>query len=235
MRLDQYLTQNFQLQSRNKAAELIKNKKVSVNGNIINKSSYKVEPSDSIEILEQDHYVSRAAHKLKYFLEEINLDLTDKTGLDIGSSTGGFTQVLLENSVKSVTCVDVGSNQLHDTLRGHPKIQLFEQTDIRLFKTAEPFDIVVCDVSFISILNILEDINRLAKDDIIILFKPQFEVGQNVKRDRKGVVKDQEAITLAKQHFLDTIALQKWKLIDTKPSKLEGKEGNIEELYHFKK
>ena len=236
MRLDLYLTQTFNIQSRNKALELIKSDKVRIDGSIISKPSFNVEQNHKIEILEEDFYVSRAAYKLKYFLQELkHFELNNINALDIGSSTGGFTQVLLENEVSSVTCVDVGSNQLHERIKYHPKITFFENTDIRNFQSKEIFEIVTCDVSFISILNILNDINRLAPKDIIILFKPQFEVGTNVKRDKKGVVKDKNAILRARQKFVDSTLALNWNLKYSSLSKLQGKDGNEEELFYFSK
>ena len=161
--------------------------------------------------------------------------LVNKNTLDIGSSTGGFTQILLENEVKKVTCVDVGSNQLHERIKHNPNISFFENTDIRNFQSDELFEIVTCDVSFISILNILNDINRLASKDIIILFKPQFEVGTNVRRDKKGVVKDKKAIINAREKFVNTTLALNWKLKYSSMSKLQGKDGNEEELFYFSK
>ena len=236
MRLDLYLTQTFNIQSRNKALELIKSDKVKIDGAIISKPSFNVEQNHKVEILEDDFYVSRAAYKLKYFLQELkHFELNNINALDIGSSTGGFTQVLLENEVSSVTCVDVGSNQLHERIKYHPKITFFENTDIRNFQSKEIFEIVTCDVSFISILNILNDINHLAPKDIIILFKPQFEVGTNVKRDKKGVVKDKNAILRARQKFVDSTLALNWNLKYSSLSKLQGKDGNEEELFYFSK
>ncbi len=235
MRLDLFLTKAFDIQSRNKAHELIKANKIKIDGAIITKPSFKVEENHNIEILEECFYVSRAAYKLKYFLDEINLKLENSKALDIGSSTGGFTQILLENSVKSVTCVDVGSNQLHEKIKNNQNIEFFENTDIRDFQSKKDFDIVTCDVSFISIHNILNDINRLAQKNIIILFKPQFEVGTNVKRDKKGVVKDKNTIEQARVKFLDATTLLNWKLVNSSYSKLEGKDGNLEELFYFEK
>ncbi len=236
MRLDIYLTKTFNIQSRNKACELIKSDKVKIDGVIITKPSFNVEDDHNIELLEDDFYVSRAAYKLKYFLEELeNFDLKDKNTLDIGSSTGGFTQILLENSVSKVTCVDVGSNQLHERIKYDSKISFFENTDIRAFKSDEIFDIVTCDVSFISILHIIEDINRLSSKDIIILFKPQFEVGTKVKRDKKGVVKDKNAILKSREDFLAYTQKLNWKLKYSNMSKLQGKDGNEEELFYFSK
>ncbi len=236
MRLDLYLTQTFNIQSRNKALELIKSDKVKIDGAIISKASFNVEQNHQVEILEDDFYVSRAAYKLKYFLQELkHFELKNKNALDIGSSTGGFTQVLLENEVSKVTCVDVGSNQLHERIKHHPKITFFENTDIRNFQSEDIFEVVTCDVSFISILNILNDIHRLASKDIIILFKPQFEVGTNVKRDKKGVVKDKNAIIKAREKFLHSTLALNWNLKYSSMSKLQGKDGNEEELFYFSK
>ena len=235
MRLDLYLTQNFNIQSRNKANELIKASKVKVNKKIISKASFIVEDDMNIELLEEDFYVSRAAYKLKYFLDEIKIDLKDKVALDIGSSTGGFTQILLENSVEKVVCVDVGSNQLHERIKNDKRIEFFENCDIRNFKSKICFDILTCDVSFISILNIIDSINSLNFKKIIILFKPQFEVGINVKRDKKGVVKDKLAIQKARENFIAKTLELKWKLEINSLSKLQGKDGNNEELFCFSK
>lgn len=236
MRLDLYLTKTFNIQSRNKACELIKSEKVKIDGMIISKPSFNVEDNHQIEILEDDFYVSRAAYKLKYFLEELaDFILENKNALDIGSSTGGFTQILLEKDVLKVTCVDVGSNQLHERIKYNSKINFFENTDIRNFKSDDIFEIVTCDVSFISILHIIEDINRLSSKNIIILFKPQFEVGTNVKRDKKGVVKDKNAIIKSREKFLDYTKNLKWKLNYSSMSKLQGKDGNEEELFYFSK
>lgn len=235
MRLDLYLVNNFDLQSRNKASELIKANKIKIDGVIITKPSFNVEENHQIEILEDEFYVSRAAYKLKYFLEEINIDLENKNALDIGSSTGGFTQILLEQNVKKVTCVDVGSNQLHNKIKQNSNIEFYENTDIRDFKRNEDYEIVTCDVSFISILNIIEAINYLAFKDIIILFKPQFEVGNNVKRNKKGVVLNDVAIEEARQKFLQTTQNLNWKLNYSSFSKLQGKDGNAEELFYFSK
>lgn len=231
-----YLTTNFNIQSRNKATELIKSNKVKCNGEIITKPSFNVLDFHKIELLEDDFYVSRAAYKLKFFLQELkNFDLKNKNALDIGSSTGGFTQILLENEIKKVTCVDVGTNQLHERIKYNDKINFFENTDIRNFESDEIFDIVTCDVSFISILNIIDAINTLASKDIIILFKPQFEVGTNVKRDKKGIVKDNNAIQKARDNFLNKTNILNWTLKYSNISKLQGKDGNVEEFFYFSK
>jgi len=235
MRLDLYLTKNYNLQSRNKASELIKAKKVTIDGKIISKPSFFVTDSHIVEINTEDFYVSRAAYKLKHFLDDNFIDIENLRALDIGSSTGGFTQILLLNNVLSVTCVDVGSNQLHESLRDDKRIIIKENTDIREFSSKEAFSLVTCDVSFISILNIIEDIDRLSRDKIIILYKPQFEVGREVKRDSNGVVQNQEAITQCREEFLQLTQKLNWKLHFHAQSKLSGKSGNKEELFYFQK
>jgi len=236
MRLDQYLKDNYDIQSRNKASELIKANKIKVDDKIITKASFDVNENSKIEILEEEFFVSRAAYKLKHFLEELpNLNIENKIALDIGSSTGGFTQILLNQNVKNVTCVDVGSNQLHEKIKSDNRISFYENTDIRDYKNENGFEVVTCDVSFISILNIIEDINRLSTKDIIILFKPQFEVGTNVKRDKKGVVKDKKAIVKSREKFIDYTKILNWELKYSSMSKLQGKDGNEEELFYFSK
>ncbi|MBT4707547.1 MAG: TlyA family RNA methyltransferase, partial [Campylobacteraceae bacterium] len=139
------------------------------------------------------------------------------------------------NNIKSVDCVDVGSDQLHENIKHDDRISMYEKTDVRIFDSLKIYDIVTCDVSFISIHNILNDINRLASKDIIILFKPQYEVGAKVKRDRAGVVQDQKAIKTARDKFILTTTYLKWKLVYSSQSQVEGKNGNLEELFYFEK
>ncbi|MGB3751924.1 MAG: TlyA family RNA methyltransferase [Arcobacteraceae bacterium] len=235
MRLDKYITENYDIQSRNKATELIKADKVLVNNTLIKKPSFDVSDIDTITLLEEDFFVSRSAYKLKYFLEDNTIDVADKNAIDIGSSTGGFTQILLNNGIKKVTCVDVGDNQLHTSIKNNDKIEIVENTDIRKFVSSTPFELITCDVSFISILNILEDIDRLSSDKIIILYKPQFEVGKDVKRDNNGVVLDKKAIEKERVNFIEETKKLNWKLLLSNESKLAGKSGNIEELFYFEK
>jgi len=234
MRLDKYLVEKGYFESRNRALDAIKRGKIFVDGAVA-KASYKCDERTTIDIDQEKFYVSRASKKLELFLEEYNIPLKGKVALDIGSSTGGFVQILLENEVASVTCVDVGSNQLHHSLRGKSSVEVFEETDIRDFSSDNRFDVVTCDVSFISILQILEAIDRLAKADMILLFKPQFEVGRNVKRDSRGVVVNQEAIAEAKSNFEIKSKELGWQQLYETTSKLAGKSGNIEYIYHFRK
>jgi len=235
MRLDKYLHKNYYTTSRNKAQELIINEKVKVNNKIITKPSHKVSDEDIITILEDIIYVSRAAKKLKSFFDLHKIIVKEKRSLDIGSSTGGFVQILCEYGASSVTAVDVGRDQLHSTIKENPRVKSYEETDIRDFHIDECFEFVTCDVSFVGIEHILEDIDRLSSSEIVILFKPQFEVGRDVKRDKRGVVKDSKAIIQAFKKFEKKTKTLGWKEIIKDYSRVKGKEGNEEIFYYFKK
>jgi len=235
-RLDHYLVDAGLTESRTKAQAIIKEGLVSVNAAIIKKSSFKIKPEiDEVIVQEYKQYVSRSANKLALFLEELSLDIKDRVALDIGSSTGGFTQVLLENEVAEVSAVDVGRDQLHKSLLSDSRVYSFESCDIRKFESEKEFDLVVSDVSFISLLYILDDVDRLATSDIILLFKPQFEVGREAKRDNHGVVLDEKAISNAMIKFEEACVEKGWKLSKKSPSKLTGKEGNLEYCYYYEK
>ncbi len=234
MRLDQYLVEKGFVDSRTKAQALIKARKVSVDGRPVTKPAFKVE-GETVEVSEEMIYVSRAAHKLKGFLPSLPFTPEGLEAIDIGASTGGFTQVLLEAGAKSVTCVDVGQGQLHQKLLDDRRVISFEKMDIRDFPRQRRFDLVTSDVSFISLHHILESVDALAQRWIILLFKPQFEVGKDVKRDSNGVVVDQKAIERAQKAFEEATAALGWKMVHHEPATLSGKEGNIEECYCFEK
>ena len=234
MRLDQYLVEEGFVDSRTKAQTIIKARKVSVNGKPVMKPSFKVN-GEKVEITDEMIYVSRGAHKLKGFLPSLSFSINGLDALDIGASTGGFTQVLLEEGANSVTCVDVGQGQLHEKLNNDKRVISFEKMDIRDFTRQRQFELITSDVSFISLHHILESVDALSKKWIILLFKPQFEVGKNVKRDSNGVVVDMKAIETSKMAFEKATEALGWKMLHHEPSTLSGKEGNIEECYCFEK
>ena len=233
MRLDSYLVELGLVESRTKAQGLIKEHAVSVDGKIIDKVSFEADETMKVEIADVALYVSRAAIKLKGFLPFTEWSLAGMNALDIGSSTGGFTQVLLEEGVNSVTCVDVGSDQLHPSLRSDSRVNVHENTDIRTFESENPYELVTCDVAFIPLELILESINKLASQHIVLLFKPQFQVGREAKRDKNGVVKDNSAIGKAMIRFEDACALMGWKMVAKETAHIAGKEGNQETCYAF--
>ena len=234
VRIDKYLVDEGYFESRNRASDAIKAGDVILNGKKA-KASMQVDNNSLLEVKSSKFYVSRAGRKLEGFLNLYSVDFKDKNVLDIGSSTGGFAQIVLEQGALQVTCVDVGTQQLHISLRKNKQVKLFENTDIREFKSDEKFDVITCDVSFISILHILEAIDSLAQSNtnIIILYKPQFEVGKDVKRDSKGVVQDLDAIIRKKELFEASTQKLNWKEKYQTLSLLTGKSGNQEYLYHF--
>ena len=382
MRFDLFVASRLNI-SRNKAAELIKNGKILLNGQICFKPSFEVGEFDKFDgsnglnldeatgvnlkvgknsaeaetknlrdanlvdareaarekapsgeqnlnsngakiELVGEIYVGRGALKLKSFLAAYPLEVKGKNALDVGSSTGGFVQILLQNGVKSVMALDVGSSQLDKSLRADSRVIVAENTDVREFaagfqsqvsdgkfdgskqnlktqiepnfnpgksnfaeqdgflgepskdalassnlrqagdktgeanlaclnlapktQSAEPdsstpknalrkFDLITCDVSFISLKEILPSIDALAGEncDIILLFKPQFEVGRSAKRNKKGVVTDAKAVREARAKFELAAANLGWTMRQTLECDVKGKEGNAEFFYAFKK
>ena len=252
MRYDSFVSKSLKI-SRNKALELIENKEVSLNSSFFKPSfnikNYLLSIDKKSDLSEADLlnsellklelikkiYVSRAAFKLKYFLNEIQLDLKDKICLDIGSSKGGFVEVLLENGVKKVVALDVGSMQLDKSLRENLRVVCVENTDLRSFKSDLKFDFISCDVSFISLLKLLEYIKKKKKKDIILLFKPQFELGIDAKRNKKGLCLDEKEIYRARENFEKECKALCWNFKFSKASELRGKNGNIEYFYYYQK
>ena len=247
MRFDSFVSQKLGI-SRNKALELIEDKKVLLNSkplkpsfNVKNLALNPLNDEDLLNLKElsltvnEKIYASRAALKLRGFLEDFELNIKGKVCLDIGASKGGFTQILLENEALKVVCLDVGSNQLDLSLKNDKRVQSIENTDIKDFKSDEKFELITCDLSFISLKKVLCYIDKLASWLIILLFKPQFEVGIYAKRDKNGVVKDEKAISKAKSEFEKECVSLGWLLLDTRESKLKGKEGNVEYFYLYSK
>ena len=378
MRFDLFTASRLNI-SRNKAAELIKNGKILLNGKICSKPSFEVgefdkfDGSDELNLkackndakksaeaetknlretnltdavetarkkacigkqnlktnsqkieLVGEIYVGRGALKLKSFLAAYPLEVKGKNALDVGSSTGGFVQILLQNGVKSVTALDVGSSQLDKSLRADARVKVAENTDVREFAAgcqslakdgkfngteqnlknqiepnfnlgklnfaerdgflsepcepafspsnltqagartdesnltdvdfaaknqnakfdsraaknlARKFDLITCDVSFISLKEILPSIDALAGEncDIILLVKPQFEVGRSAKRNKKGVVTDAKAVREARAKFELAVANLGWIMRQTLECEVKGKEGNAEFFYAFNK
>ncbi len=207
-----------------------------VNGKIITKPAFKVSPNDKIELTTSQIYVSRAAEKLLKAFKIFKVSPKDKICLDIGSSTGGFTQVLLLHDARKIYAVDVGTNQLHPKLRNNPKIILLENTDARNLNKdliPEPIEFFVSDVSFISITKVLPHITDLLIPGAhgIILIKPQFELSpQQVK---KGVVKSKHLHIKAIENVLQKLSQHGFIGENLWFSPIKGGDGNIEFLAHI--
>ena len=234
-RLDQLLVAKGLLPTRSQAESFIKLGDVKVNGKVITKSGFLASDTDKVELTATEQYVSRAGLKLASIAKTLNLDFIGKTVIDVGSSTGGFTDYALQHGAAHVIAVDVGTNQLHPSLHGNPKIELHEQTDIRdIHELSRPADIVVIDVSFISLREILPSVAKLSNENtqIAAMVKPQFEAGNSAKH--KGVIKNdrmrrdilQDFEQWVKQHFV---------ILDKADSEVPGSKGNRERFYLLKK
>ncbi len=233
MRLDMYV--KSLCSSRTKAKEAIESGYVKVNGIVVKKGSFLLEKDDEVSVDSKDLLLSRAGYKLRGFIESLvqkglwdRAYLFHKKAIDIGASTGGFTQVLLESGVDSVVCVDVGKNQLHISILQDERVSVFEECDIRDFSDEGEFDLMVCDVSFISLYKLMDSFERLRVGEYIWLFKPQFEVGLNAKRNKKGVLKDKSLGQKAVDEFCENLKKRNFSVIASEKSRVSGKEGNEE-------
>ena len=208
MRLDDRVKEIFNI-SKTKAQKYIREGIVKVDNKIITKPGYilkdlKDEEKYNIEIIEERNryiYVSQGALKLKKAVEEFNLEkiLKDNICIDIGSSTGGFTEILLENGVKKVYSIDVGTSQLDEKLKKNNKVISIENTDFRNIQIDKEnkfrndnIDTIVGDLSFISLKKIIEKIGEISPENMILLIKPQFEVGEDIARKYNGVIDDKK-------------------------------------------
>lgn len=233
MRLDQHLSTYFDL-SRNRARQLIDQGLVQVNKVIVLKPSFKVQSDDEI-VYKLDHsWVSRGAFKLIAALDHWDVSVRGKIAIDVGASTGGFTQVLLDRDVKKVFAVDVGTAQLAQIIADDERVVNLEKQDIRTLNRThvpENIDLIVGDVSFISLVLIVPGLIEMFSDAsmMIFLLKPQFEVGPS-GRNKKGVVTDLKLHDLCKKKVKTVFKEVGFKQIEIINSPLEGGSGNQEYL-----
>ena len=240
MRLDIYLVEKGYCETRSKSQDIIKNGHITVNKEVIIKPAFIVSERDFVEISTHERiYVSRSANKLKQALIEFNISLHDLVVLDIGASTGGFTECALEEGASFVYAVDVGKEQLHPSLRENSKVCSMERTDARnLTKESfeKPIDFVCIDVSFISVRNILPSIVSLLYDnkELVILVKPQFELEQKY-HNKKGIIKDKKLRIKALESVIEYAKELELKVLNYTQCSLAGRDGNIEYLLYLKK
>lgn len=240
MRLDLYLVENNYFTTRSKAALAIKEKDVKVNGKIVTKAGFDVSEDDVIEINKDiNQFVSRGGLKLLKALEIFRIDLTDKIVLDIGASTGGFTDCCLQNGAKRVYAYDVGHSQLDASLLNDKRVLAKENINCRYLNRDdfnENIDFICMDVSFISCTKMFEAISNILSVDkeAVILFKPQFEVGSDYL-NRQGIVINDKIIEIRLNETIKQAEKFNLKLIDKTVSPIKGKDGNKEYLLYFKK
>jgi 23S rRNA (cytidine1920-2'-O)/16S rRNA (cytidine1409-2'-O)-methyltransferase len=237
LRLDQYLVEKGLAPTREKAQALIMSGLVLVDGKTADKPGQRVKENAKVEIKEPFRYVSRGGYKLEHALEKLGLSVEGFTVLDVGSSTGGFTDCLLQKGAKRVYAVDVGKAQMDQKLRRDPRVVLYEETDARELTEKhipEKVDLITMDVSFISSKKLLPVVVKFLKEEgfLLVLVKPQFELPP--KFVKKGVVKDDEKkaqAVLDVANFLKDLGFSVLRVIKAKP---RGTKGN-EEFFLFAK
>lgn len=237
MRIDVFLVENDYFKTRSKAQLAIKDEIVFCNGEKVTKSGYDVKESDKIEIVgETLKYVSRGGLKLEKALQEWNINLEGKIMIDIGSSTGGFSDVAIQNGISKIYAIDVGTEQFDKELAKNPKIHLYEQTDFRSIdkKIVEDANIATIDVSFISALKIAERFQELSNiKEVVCLIKPQFECGAEIASKFKGIIKtESERHNAVKKvtEFFKLIGFINKGIIE---SPIKGGDGNVEYLGYY--
>lgn len=251
MRLDQALVERGLCESREKAKRSIMAGQVRVNGHPAKKASDTIREGDAVELLSGDKFVSRGGHKLEHALKHFALDVTGLLAVDLGASTGGFTDCLLQAGATKVFAVDVGQGQLAWKLRQDPRVVVMEKTNARNLSPAvfnlaanqgtaefKPFDLAVIDCSFISLTKILPSALGLVRagGNVVALIKPQFEAGKAEVDKGEGVITDpavHERVIRELQEFVTAIDGTRWHGVTESP--LLGPAGNKEFLVLLEK
>jgi len=236
-RLDKVIKARRLIRSRSRAQRMIESGRVKVDGHVISRPGHPIDSEAEIEILSFEPYVSRGGEKLEAALEQFRVDPKCKVCLDVGASTGGFTDCLLQHGATKVYAIDVGHDQLHPNLRRDERVVVREGLNARFLEPHdidEPIELVTIDVSFISLRLILPPLVELLAPgaDIVALVKPQFEVGKE-KLPGDGVVKseaDREAALQAVRSFVESET--PWRVADQMTSPIEGAKGNVELFLH---
>lgn len=230
-RLDNFLVQNGFVSTRSKAQVLIKKGEVEVNGVIQTKPGHCISEKDSIKVLADKVYVGRGAYKLLEAIEKFSLSLGGKIIADCGASTGGFTQVCLDHGAEKVFAIDVGHDQLANEIKTNPKVINLEGVNLKdSYELDEKVDACVVDLSFISIRKTFNTITSFLKADgfIVLLFKPQFEIGR--EGIGKGGIVSPELHGELLESFKAWLSEHSFSLDQITDSPIEGKDGNKEYL-----
>lgn len=230
MRLDVYLVNNNLFDSREKASFAIKAGAVLVNDKVISKPSFDIIDQKVEIVKEANPFVSRGGFKLDHAIKFFDLDFNNKMVLDIGASTGGFTDVALQNGAAKVVAVDVGSNQLHDKIKNHPNVESYENLNILDYDTNYKFDYLVMDVSFVSIKTIIPNLLKFLDENnyLIALIKPQYEIGK--VKVKNGIVKDKKIHENVINDVISFINNLDLNVNNLTVSPITGKMGNKEYL-----
>ena len=239
MRIDVALVEMGLFESRNRAATAVRDGAVFYGDAPVTKPSFDAENPDLISVRgDVMPYVSRGGLKLAHALDAFHIDMAGRNMIDIGSSTGGFCDVALRRGVAHIVAVDTGTDQMHKSLRGNPKIDLHEQTDFRNINDSvvADADIATIDVSFISVTKILDKLATLPRlRDVVCLIKPQFECGPEISARFRGVIRDESVRADAIDNVTRAFVEHGFNRIGLTQSPIAGGSGNIEFLAHFVK
>ena len=245
MRLDNYLVEVKGIRSRSWAKKLIQDQKVLVNNIPAKKAGAIIEEKDVVEVLEDFKFVSRGGYKLEKALELFGIQVKERICLDVGSSTGGFTDCLLQNGARLVYGIDVGSDQMDEKIKNDSRVVCIEKINARRLddlirtKLLAPFqpepNLIVADLSFISLTLVLKAVvNAVVKgSEFIVLIKPQFELGQDAL-NKKGIVTDNRIRIEAVAKIQSFCKENGWQVKGSDQSPIKGVDGNVEYLLYFK-
>ena len=235
VRADVLLVERGLAETRERARRLIMAGRARVGTETLVKPATLLDASAEIELIEPQRYVSRGGEKLEAALSAFEIDVTGLRCLDLGASTGGFTDCLLQHGATSVLAVDVGRAQLHQRLRDDPRVTLMEGTNARDLPELPPLDFFVADLSFISLRKVLPSAARRLSPATpgVVLLKPQFEAGP-ADVPRGGVIRDPAVHARVLQEVLEWAAASGWQVLASIESPLRGGDGNLEFLIHLR-
>jgi 23S rRNA (cytidine1920-2'-O)/16S rRNA (cytidine1409-2'-O)-methyltransferase len=235
VRADVLLVERGLAETRERARQLIMAGRARVGTLTLIKPAQLLDSTAEIEVTNPERFVSRGGYKLEGALEAFAIDVTGLRCMDLGASTGGFTDCLLQHGAASVLAVDVGRAQLHQRLREDPRVTLMEGTNARDLPELPPIDFFVADLSFISLTKVLPSVaQRLAPGTPgVVLLKPQFEAGP-ADVPRGGVIKDETVLARVRAEFEDWLTSGEWALCGIIPSPIRGGDGNTEYLVHVR-
>jgi 23S rRNA (cytidine1920-2'-O)/16S rRNA (cytidine1409-2'-O)-methyltransferase len=210
---------------------------VLVGGAVADKPARLVAPDEPVELVgDPPRFVGRGGEKLDAALDRFAVPVAGRRALDAGASTGGFTDCLLQRGARSVVAVDVGYGQLHERLRADPRVEVHERTDVRAFRPDERFELVVADLSFISLRTVAPALVALASPgaDLVVLVKPQFEAGRIEASKGRGVIRHPEVRERAVAGVRSAMEAAGAAMMEVMESPLTGADGNVEFLAHFR-
>jgi 23S rRNA (cytidine1920-2'-O)/16S rRNA (cytidine1409-2'-O)-methyltransferase len=238
-RLDKLLFEKGLVESRERAKAVILEGSVLVNGIVVDKAGALVRPDDGLAVVNKMPYVSRGGLKLEHAIKHFNIDVRGKTAMDVGASTGGFTDCLLQQGASKVYAIDVGYGQFSWILRTDERVVLFEKTNIRYLDKDlifDEIDIATIDVSFISLLKVLPKVLEFLKPsgEIVALIKPQFEAGRK-DVGKGGVVRSEEKRLEIVENIKGETEKMGLEALGVTPSPVKGPKGNVEFLLYLRK